>query len=60
MLTVLHSFQSKEHDNDNVDDDDDGDDDNIDQQKLMQKKTVKWNLGARIVVSRISTIFGET
>lgn len=53
MLTVLHSFQSKEHDNDD-------DDDNIDQQKLMQKKTVKWNLGARIVVSRISTIFGET
>lgn len=54
MLTVLHSFQSKEHDND------DDDDDNIDQQKLMQKKTVKWNLSARIVVSRISTIFGET
>lgn len=59
MLTVLlHSFQSKEHDNEN--DDDDGDNDNIDQQKWMQKKTVKWNLGTRIVVSRISAIFRET
>lgn len=56
MLTVLHSFQSKEHDNDA----DDDNNDNIDQQKLMQKKTVKWNLGARIFVSRISAIFGET